>query len=121
MKKYAALLTLLGTVCVMTGCASKVTFGVDGYNHGSKKDIVRVVFKDPVGGTVAPEHLSQLKLYPKTALIRNKRVAVLTGSKGTLSAYGDHDVVITPAVEYTCVDAPADIGEIDEIFKIFSR
>lgn len=111
MKKITFFVLFVSALSVMTGCCSqKIAFGIDGYNHGSKKDIVRIVFKDPVGSQVAPEHLSQLKVYPKTALISNKRMAILTGGKGSLSNLGDHDVEIRPSVDYSSSESNTAIG-----------
>ena len=53
---------------VLTGCgttAENIRFGVDGYNHGSPKDVLKIIFKDSVGSKVAPEHLAQLKVLPQ--------------------------------------------------------
>ena len=102
----------VGTLVMLTGCVTgdKIRFGVDGYNHGSKKDVVKIVFKDPVGTRVAPEHLAQLKVYPKTALIHNKRMLILTGKKGSLSNLGTHDVEIRPSVDYSYLDSPRYVG-----------
>ena len=105
--KTVNIAALIGTLVMMTGCVTtekKIRFGVDGYNHGSKKDVVRVVFKGPVGERIAPEHLSQLKVYPETALISNKRMVILTGRKGTFTKFGSHDVEIRPAVGYSAQD-----------------
>ena len=90
---------------VFAGCATPIHFGVDGFNHGGKKDIVKVVFKDPIGNNVPAEHLEQLKTYPKTALIQNKRLVILTDKKGSLTNLKSHDVEIKPAVDYTVQDA----------------
>lgn len=105
-------LVLLSAVVVMTGCRTVENFSlVDGYEHGSRKDVVKVKFFAPADTShLTKNQLQQLYTYPETALISNKRVVILSDSKGTLSGTDSHDIEIRPHVDWSIIRNAAYTG-----------
>ena len=116
MKKTILLAAAAMLTAFATGCATKIDFSMpDGYDPGARKDVVVIKFRTPTLASDSQEKLTQadiqqLREFPKSLFIKNKRFVVLTDKPGEISDAKSHDVEVWAVVSKLRSAAPGKVA-----------